>query len=402
MQQNVLVYLQQIENYYPAYYTQRTRWILSAYALHVRSLMGDRDAGKAQSLLDEAGVENLPLSATGWLWPLIDDEDALDSIRKYVNNHVVETAGAANFTTAYNEQDYLVLDSDRRTDAILMDAMMDTDPGSDLIPKLVNGLLGHRVKGSWGSTQENVFVLLALDKYFNLYEAQTPDFVASIWLGEIYAGSNGFSGRTTDQYDTYIPMDYVLEQTAGATSDLLISKEGDGRLYYRIGLKYAPVDLQLDELDMGFVVQREYEAVDDPEEVRQDEDGTWHIKAGSRVRVRIKMVADNRRYHVALVDNLPGGLEIVNPALAVSASLPSDPGNGTMTYWWWGPWFEHQNLKDSRAEAFTTLLWEGVYEYTYVARATTPGIFVVPPAKAEEMYFPEVFGRSSSDRVIVE
>jgi hypothetical protein len=47
-------------------------------------------------------------------------------------------------------------------------------------------------------------------------------------------------------------------------------------------------------------------------------------------------------------------------------------------------------------------LWEGVYEYTYIARATTPGTFVVPPAKAEEMYSPEVFGRSSSDRVIVE
>jgi uncharacterized protein YfaS (alpha-2-macroglobulin family) len=29
-------------------------------------------------------------------------------------------------------------------------------------------------------------------------------------------------------------------------------------------------------------------------------------------------------------------------------------------------------------------------------------VFVAPPAKAEEMYAPETFGRSSSDRVIVE
>ena len=49
-----------------------------------------------------------------------------------------------------------------------------------------------------------------------------------------------------------------------------------------------------------------------------------------------------------------------------------------------------------------SLLWDGVYEYTYVARATTPGSYVVPPAKAEEMYSPEVFGRSASDKVIVE
>jgi hypothetical protein len=138
--------------------------------------------------------------------------------------------------------------------------------------------------------------------------------------------------------------------------------------------------------------------------VVRDESGVWHIKAGARVRVRLAMVADNRRYHVALVDPLPAGLEIVNPALAVSGSIPQDPSSpGYRTgWWWWGPWYEHQNMRDERAEAFTPLLWEGVYTYTYVARATTPGTFVVPPAKAEEMYSPEVFGRSSSDHVIVE
>ena len=155
---------------------------------------------------------------------------------------------------------------------------------------------------------------------------------------------------------------------------------------------------------MGFVVRRIYEAVDDPEDVRQDADGVWHIKAGARVRVRLTMVADNRRYHVALVDPLPAGLEIVNPALAVSGSLPAGPDQRSQyrSWWWWGTWYEHQNLRDERAEAFTSLLWDGVYEYTYIARATTPGTFVVPPAKAEEMYSPEVFGRSGSDMVIVE
>ena len=59
---------------------------------------------------------------------------------------------------------------------------------------------------------------------------------------------------------------------------------------------------------MGFVIQRRYEAVDDPGDVTQDSEGVWHIKAGARVKVHITMVADNRRYHVALVDPLPAGL----------------------------------------------------------------------------------------------
>jgi hypothetical protein len=194
------------------------------------------------------------------------------------------------------------------------------------------------------------------------------------------------------------------ELGGGEMQDLIISKIGTGRLYYRLGLRYAPTDLRLDPLDMGFVVTREYEAVDDPDDVWQDEEGIWHVKAGARVRVRITMVADNRRYHVALVDPLPAGLEIVNPALAVSGSVPQDPDSSDYRYgwWWWWPWYEHQNMRDERAEAFTPLLWDGVYTYDYVARATTPGTFVVPPAKAEEMYSPEVFGRSASDWLIVE
>ena len=404
MQQSALSYLAQIENHYPAWYGQQARWTLSAYALYVRNLSGERDAQKAEALLREAGLENLSMQAIGWLWPVIDNENMLEEIRIFVNNHVVETAGAANFTTSYDDQSYLLLSSDRRTDAILLDALMEDNPQSDLISKVVSGLLAHRTKGRWGNTQENVFVLIALDRYFNTYEAQTPNFVARIWLGETYAGDSEFRGRTTDLHETLIPMNYVLNETASGTENLILSKDGIGRLYYRIGLRYAPTDLNLAPLDMGFVIQRSYEAVDDPEDVYKDNQGIWHIKAGARVRIRISMVADNRRYHVALVDPLPAGLEIVNPALAVSGSVPQDPSSSNFRYgwWWWGTWYEHQNMRDDRAEAFTSLLWDGVYEYTYIARATTPGTFIAPPSKAEEMYSPEVFGRSASDWVIVE
>ncbi|MEA3352107.1 MAG: hypothetical protein U9Q82_15995, partial [Chloroflexota bacterium] len=410
MQQWVLSYLRDIESHYTYWYSLRTRQTLSAYALYVRNLMGDSDPVKARNLLNEAELENLSLDAIGWIWQvLLDDPGSsaeLDAIRQYVGNRVVETAGAANFTSSYHDQTYLLLSSNRRTDAILLDALIADNPDSDLIPKLVNGLLAHRTKGRWGSTQENVFVLLALDRYFNIFEAQTPDFVAQIWLGDTYAGSHEYKGYTTERHETKIPMQYLVDESLGGgeTQDLILNKDGTGRLYYRLGLRYAPTDLNLDPIDMGFVVQRSYEAVDDVEDVYRDDDGVWHIKAGARVRVRINMVADNRRYHVALVDPLPAGLEIINPALAVSGSIPQDPESQDYRYgwWWWGTWYQHQNMRDERAEAFTSLLWEGVYEYTYVGRATTPGTFVVPPAKAEEMYSPEVFGRSGSDWVIVE
>jgi hypothetical protein len=100
-------------------------------------------------------------------------------------------------------------------------------------------------------------VLLAMDRYFNTFEATTPDFVARMWLGETYVAEHTFQGRTTETQQTVVPMSFLVEQPG--TQDLVIGKEGDGRLYYRLGLRYAPTDLGLDPLDMGFVVQRTYE-----------------------------------------------------------------------------------------------------------------------------------------------
>ena len=63
-----------------------------------------------------------------------------------------------------------------------------------------------------------------------------------------------------------------------------LSREGAGRLYYRIGMRYAPLDLRPEAAEYGFTVLRTYEGVDDPADVTQDKDGFWHMKAGARVR----------------------------------------------------------------------------------------------------------------------
>jgi uncharacterized protein YfaS (alpha-2-macroglobulin family) len=385
--------------------------------------MGDKDAAKAKALLKEATLEKLPFEATGWILSVLADDKTssaeVEAIKRFLMNRTTETAATANFVTDYGDGAWLIMYSNRRADGVLLEALIKADVlnksaginTGDLIPKLVRGLLDHRTKGAWSNTQENVFILLALDKYFNAFEKVTPDFVTRIWLGGTYAGEEVFKGRSVDSNLLNVPMSYLVEQ--GGTSNLILDRQGAGRLYYRIGMKYAPKNLKLAPADYGFTVLRKYEAVDAADDVRQNADGSWTIKSGARVRVRLTMVAQARRYHVALVDNLPAGLEILNPGLAVTEPVPGDTQSTAVVeygsrsygygwYWWRQYWFEHQNFRDERAEAFASLLWEGVYNYSYVTRATTPGQFVVPPAKAEEMYHPETFGRTGTDFVNVE
>ncbi|MBK8051663.1 MAG: hypothetical protein IPK16_33990 [Anaerolineales bacterium] len=403
---SALNFLRDIDNYFPTWYNANVRQTITAYALYVRMLLGDVDYTTARSVYAAMPVDEQPLEALAWLWQVLAGDPqstaAVAEIQRRINNSAVETAGMANFFSSYDDQGYVLLHSNRRTDAIVLDALIAQTPESDLIPKVVAGLMAARDNaGHWNNTQENVFVIIAMDDYFNTFENVEPDFIARVWLGDTYVAEDTFKGYSTETQETLIPMQFLVDEIQG-TENLIISKEGDGRLYYRLGLEYAPTDLGLDALDRGFIVQRTYEAVDDPEDVRRDGDGTWIVKLGARVRVRLTMVANNRRYHVALVDRLPAGMEIINPDLAVSESVPADPAsNDNYGWWWWYTWYDHQNLRDAGAEAFTTYLWDGVYDYSYVTRATTSGEFVVPPAKAEEMYSPEVFGRSAADKVVV-
>ncbi len=402
-----LEYVRGIRWRIPAVYPQQVRQVLIAYGLYVQQLAQQPDRAAARQLVKDAGgMDRLPLEAVGLLWPVFtgqaEYQGEVAEIRRLVGNRVTETAGNAHFVTGYDDGAWLLLHSDRRVDGILLEAMIGDQPESSLVPKLVKGLLAARKRGAWYNTQENAFVLLALDRYFATYEKVTPDFVARAWLGDGLVAEHRFQGRTTERQHVEVPMDYLA--SLPQPSPLVLAKDGPGRLYYRLGMQYAPRDLELAASDHGFAVSRTYEAVEQPSDVRRDRDGAWHVKRGATVRVRVGLVARARRYHVALVDPLPAGFEPLNPELATTATIPDapDPAAKGAPWWWSSAWYEHQNLRDERAEAFTSLLWEGVYEYVYAARATTPGRFVVPPPKAEEMYDPETFGRGASDRVVVE
>ena len=407
MRSEALRYLRQIDDAFLAHrgYAPDARRSLHAYALEVRRQLGDANPREAQALLTEAGdVVTLPLEAIGWLLPTLHDSGATQDVARllrHLENRVTETAGTAHFVTDYGEQGgYLLLHSLRRADGVLLDALLHVQPEHDLIEKLVRGLLAHRVKGRWSNTQENAFILLALDRYFRVREGDVPDFVSRAWLGDAFLGEHAFRGRSTERHETTVPMAQLGE--FGDAPRVVLEKDGPGRLYYRIGLSYAPRAFDTPPEDRGFSVERRYEAVDDPGDVVQQADGSWRIRAGARVRVVVTMANLARRYHVALVDPLPAGLEPINAALATSAYDRPDPADFAKNRGWRAQWFDHQNLRDERVEAFASLLWDGVHHYRYLARATTPGDYLAAPPMAEEMYHPETFGRGSSDRVKIE
>jgi alpha-2-macroglobulin len=334
-------------------------------------------------------------------------------ILRDLNNAAVQTVAAAHFAETKSESLRLLMHSDDFTDAVVLQALLEVEPEHVLMPKVARGLLDSRVRGRWSTTHANAFALVALARYYKQVEGVPPEFVSQLWYGEGFLGEGKFKGREMKVVQQEVPMAALRKLGA---QQLVLAKQGPGKLYYRIGLRYAPTDLKLPPEEQGFSVSRFYEPIADPRTgkvqkgtVLRREDGSWEIKAGSTVRVRVVVVVPDRRYFVAVADPLPAGLEGVNLTFATSArsSLSGQLDNRTYDSWhsWFGWYslfaFDHREMRDDRVVLFADRLPAGVYEYTYLARATTIGRFVVAPVKAEEMYHPETFGRSATTFVEV-
>jgi uncharacterized protein YfaS (alpha-2-macroglobulin family) len=178
-----------------------------------------------------------------------------------------------------------------------------------------------------------------------------------------------------------------------------------GPVFYYITASTAPRAAPVRPDDRGIQLERWYE--------RPDGKPVTEVAAGELVRVRLRVTVPSERYFVVVDDALPAGLEAVDLSLRTVGGVPG-PGaadsaategavdeDGAESRWaygswdagWWSP-FDHRELRDDRVVFVATRLWKGSYSATYLARATTPGRFTRPPAHAEEMYNPAVFGES--------
>lgn len=363
---------------------------------HLARLYGvaTRDQPGARPELDGP----MTLYARAWLMEALGrasaDDPRVDEIYRQISNAAVETASAIHFSESRHELLNLMMHSEDRTDAIVLEALVAVRPESPLIEKVVRGLVRARVRGRWSTTQANAYALMALSEYYRIFERDEPDFEARLWHGERFLTGRKFQGREMTIAKTRVPMKELLGEAA---KDLILAKTGPGRLYYRLGLTYAPSNLHLDPENRGFSVTRQYSLASGDGSVEKRKDGTWVVAAGSYVRVNVQVTTPDRRYYVAVVDPLPAGLEIVNEKFQTSSRQATGSAGG---YWWWSPW-EHAEKRDDRVQLFRDRLQAGAYGYTYVARATTIGSFVVPPTRAEEMYTPETFGRSGTEAFIV-
>ena len=134
------------------------------------------------------------------------------------------------------------------------------------------------------------------------------------------------------------------------------------------------------------------------------EDGRYRIREGALVTVEVVVKTKLRRHLIALSDELPAGFEPVTRFLNYGRGRRNDPFAyllGRASTYKPLP-SEHRNIRSNRVESYATEIEPGNYQFRYSVRATKKGNYIAPPAKVAQIYRQEVFGRSKSEKVIIE
>ncbi|MEP6691400.1 MAG: alpha-2-macroglobulin family protein [Gemmatimonadaceae bacterium] len=303
-------------------------------------------------------------------------------------------------------------ESHLRPTARLLSATLAINPTHPLIGPLVETLVqqgrSSSARSAWlWNTQDLSFVVSALSDFEQQRKGDASRSVSVSSGGRVVLRAQ--SGKGTS--DTLVSLAGLVVPRADGTKSLKLSLGSSGAAggtgYYYLTVHAVPVQRPVTPVDSGIVIERWYEKYESSKPVTS-------VAEGDLVRVRLRIKVPNDRQFFVLDDPLPGGLEAVDLSLRTAAPLPgpgrvqegeqeepSDSTSSAYGRWYYGSWdsgwwspFDHRELRDDRVVYYATYLFRGTYTATYIARATTPGVFTRPPAHAEEMYNAAVFGRS--------
>ncbi len=221
--------------------------------------------------------------------------------------------------------------------------------------------LAHR---QWLSTQERL-ALLRLARFDPAVD----------WQARVTSslGSGSLSGSA--------PLQQGAPEALAAST---VTNEGKGSLYVQRTLVGYPEQAPT-RLSQGISVTRSWFNSDG-----QRFDPT-KVKVGDLVVVRLNVSSESAVPDALLVEMVPAGFELENPALGNSIKLEELSIEGKPAWQSeWNDYLKHQEFRDDRYTAALDLSEGSNQQLVYLMRAVTPGRYQVPPTQVEDMYRPEI------------
>lgn len=347
-----------------------------AYAFYVLARQGAVNPGEVRYFADNriSGMTNpLAVGLTGAALSAIGDRARSGAAFARVRDMV-----AAAEPSSYVAPDY---GSYLRDIAGLTFAAAE---GQDMValPALLERAAQVPMKPEWTTTQEKGWMLLAA----NAIRAQAPAISADV------RGVEGAAVKDNALRFSPTPAEVAAGVTVGNT--------GQRDVWRIVSVEGVPAQVLPAASSGGLALKRTFWTLDgQPADLAA-------LRQNDQIVVKIEGGLDNNYYRdMAILDLLPAGLEI---------EAGVTPDQASALYPWLGPLtgVAAQQLRDDRYVATFgigsryrpsdgTPEPQPVFAVAYVARAVTPGVFVLPPANAEDMYAPGVRARTDGGKVAI-
>lgn len=396
----------------PTFYSEGMRSTVRAVAL--AALSGRGKAGMDDLQRFRPHVDGMSLFGKAhYLRAALNIKDgkeiALETAKKILA-HGNQTAGKFIFNEELDDSYKRILASPLRENCVILDSftvLAGIEDGRNLVGdvpfKLVRTITQTRKnRDHWENTQENMFCMNALASYSRVYENLKPDMTVTASLNGESFGKTSFDDLRDDPVTLEKPM---TAENVGQKAEVQIERKGDGRLYHVTRLRYAPKSDFSKPVNAGMEVKREFSV---------ERDGKWillkekdSIARGELVRVDLYLSVPAARNFVVINDPLPGGLETVNKDLATASGVDTDKGTfeaaGGSWFFKFSDWqgfnasrwsFYHKEMRHDQVRFYADYLPPGNYHLSYTAQAIAEGTFTRMPTLAEEMYDPDVYGKS--------
>lgn len=261
------------------------------------------------------------------------------------------------------------------------------DPKNPLLERAVRWLLLNRNAGwYWSSTKQTAMVLYGLIDYMKARGELGATFAADVIVNGQPAGSHTFTPAELTSPD---PVLITAPAQPGANT-VKIVKRGGGALYWSAAADYYETRAPLaPEGSRQLALVRQYFTLT-PVTVRnrivyREAPFSGTAAPGDLLLVRLTVAGSKAWRYLILEDPLPAGTEPIQRE--DSYPLERRSRNG----WWYG---SQREFRDDRAVVFQESFDSGRYEYQYLLKVITPGIFRAMPARVSPMYVPGIIASS--------
>lgn len=267
-----------------------------------------------------------------------------------------------------------------RETAIQLLAWMILDPAGRKPAELEDTLLRQREGGHWGTTQGNVWALMAMAERA---KSANPGLAIQPTLS-----FNKGAVETLDLNESEMAAERKYPLTAtGKAPDLAFKNPSQAELIVQVRVDAWPQQTSSEAIDKGYAIRRKYEKINNNGAIEDVTDS--NLTAGDLVRVTLTVDVKEKVSYVAIDDPLPAILEAQQESFdtaqtSASVKLISQLGGS------------NKEIRDERVLFFDDLLNPGTYTVQYLTRVRAAGTVTAPCAKVEEMYNPKRYGFSAT------